>query len=502
MYKFRDLYFDLKNTYPKKLFKFIFKHDTIKALDKQDIKSNLKLIMHREDVSYLNDIFADENKRIFAEIFNEELKKIDFDFDNIIAKLDNFYETYFKNDDFNGKEVKALVDEFNKEFKKLNLDFITTKNTNLLQFKVIVNSELRGCYDKSKRGEYVDLRTIKPRILEQVKMCQEEIIALRDSLTLSGEEYADLLFKKLEQEFKILFEDKDNFKISIPNWAKGLLFCSPWIIGFAVFTLYPLIQTFIFSFNSVVPGTDGFRMTPLGWQNYVTLFTTDTDFINAIIDYLVEMLIYVPIITVVSLVLALLLNTKVKGTGFFRTIFFLPVIITSGPVMSILIEQGVTSIPGLSEIINLEEISEDLPRFVQTALDIMINEFVVILWFCGIQILVFMTALQKIDKGVYEAASIDGAKRWEKFWKVTLPAINPTIVINVVFTVVMQSIFALNPIILKIQNDMNDVSGDRGYGYSSAMAFTYFVIMIAVLVIYVLIFKSKTKKVKKVRADI
>ena len=101
---------------------------------------------------------------------------------------------------------------------------------------------------------------------------------------------------------------------------------------------------------------------------------------------------------------------------------------------------------------------------------------------------------QKGYKGVYEASAIDGANKWEQFWKVTFPAINPTIIINVVFTTVMQSIFALNPIILKIQSDMNDTSEGKGYGYSSALAFTYFLVMIIVLVIFVLIFKRKEKK--------
>ena len=264
--------------------------------------------------------------------------------------------------------------------------------------------------------------------------------------------------------------------------------------------MYPLITTMIFSFSSVELKPSGFETEFIGFTNYINIFTKDTDFIYAISDYVVEIIIYVPLITIFSLMIALLLNAKVKGTGFFRTIFFLPVIITSGPVMKILIEQGVTSIPGLAEIINLEEISAKLPHFLQSALNVLTNEFIMILWFCGIQILVFLTGLQKIDKGVYEAANIDGASRWERFWKVTLPAINPTIVINVVFTIVMQSLFALNPIILKIQSDMNDSSGIKGYGYSSAIAFSYFLVMIVLLVIFVLIFKRRDKKVRKERS--
>ena len=195
----------------------------------------------------------------------------------------------------------------------------------------------------------------------------------------------------------------------------------------------------------------------------------------------------------------MLLNTKIKSKGFFRTIFFFPVIITSGPVIKILMEQGVTAMTGVNTLLDVEVVTAQMPELVRIAFNMLTNEFIMILWFSGIQILVFVTGLQKIDKGVYEASAIDGANKWEQFWKVTLPAINPTIVINVVFTTVMQSIFALNPIILKIQADMNDTSEGKGYGYSSALAFTYFIIMIAVLVIFVLIFMKKNKRSKEGR---
>ena len=108
-----------------------------------------------------------------------------------------------------------------------------------------------------------------------------------------------------------------------------------------------------------------------------------------------------------------------------------------------------------------------------------------------------MTGLQKMDKSMYEAAKIDGATRWEIFWKITLPALNPTIVLNVIFTVVMQSVFSLNPIIIKIGNDMNGTGEGAGYGYASAMAWIYFIVMLVILGLAVLIFKKHEKKVKR-----
>lgn len=278
------------------------------------------------------------------------------------------------------------------------------------------------------------------------------------------------------------------------DFANGMMFCSLWIVGFVVLTLYPIIQSLIFSFNDVSILTDGIKMNAVGFSNYVYALSQDTAFTNAIEQYLVKILLYVPVIIVISLILAMLLNSKLKGTSVFRTIFFLPVIITSGPVIKLFIEQGVASFPGIAEVINFEQMAGVVPQFLINALKFLTDEFIMILWFSGIQILVFMTGLQKIDKNMYEAAKIDGASKWECFWKITLPAINPSIVINVVFTVIMQSIFSLNPVITKIANDMYITGEGAGFGYASAMSWIYFFVLIVVLCLFVLLFRAKPRK--------
>lgn len=277
----------------------------------------------------------------------------------------------------------------------------------------------------------------------------------------------------------------------------GYLFVLPWLIGFCVFVAYPVIQTLVFSFSDVSIRPGAIETTFKGFENFAYALVTDSKFTQALGEYAMEMILYVPVITVVSLILAMLLSSKLKGTGFFRTIFFLPVIITSGPVIEIFIEQGVASFPGVDELINFTELAETMPQFLINALQFLTSEFIMILWFSGIQILVFMTGLQKMDKSMYEAAKIDGATRWEMFWKITLPALNPTIVLNVIFTVVMQSVFSLNPIIIKIGNDMNGTGEGAGYGYASAMAWIYFIVMLVILGLAVLIFKKHEKKVKR-----
>ena len=465
------------------------------SIDEKELKALRKNVEKYEDVSYLKQVINDEIKDNFKKRFNEQKKDNIFRYQTMVRKLDVFYEECFLNKEIlDVSFIQKQLSELDKEMQNLTSNEYLSDINALFELKNNIDVELRTYVDKHKSDEYMDMSIFHQSIQNILKATKDALKDLIASNELEDEVYVEQYIDYVYQQYAIIFEGSANKTRTIPGWAKGLIFCSPWIIGFLVFTLYPLIQTFIFSFSQVNLTPDGFSTTPIGFKNYINIFTSDTDFILALKNYLVEMVVYVPLITIFSLSLAMLLNTKIKSKGFFRTIFFFPVIVTSGPVIKILIEQGVTSMGGVDTLMDVNSVTAQMPELVRIAFNILTSEFTMILWFSGIQILVFVTGLQKIDKGVYEASAIDGANKWEQFWKVTLPAINPTIVINVVFTVVMQSIFALNPIILKIQSDMNDTSEGKGYGYSSALAFTYFLVMIIVLVIFVVIFKRKNKR--------
>lgn len=278
------------------------------------------------------------------------------------------------------------------------------------------------------------------------------------------------------------------------NSLTGLAFVSIWIVGFLVFTVYPLIYTFYLSFQNVTVTASGIVTEFLGWDNYRMAIVLDTFVSNELTNYLAEMLVYIPVIMVVSLILALLLNAKFKGTGFFRTVFFLPLIITSGPVVKQLIENGVTEISSAASIADLESLYDILPQVLAESINFLFKNFIMIMWFCSVQILIYLAGLKKLDQSMFEAAKIDGAGKWETFWKLTLPAINPIIIVNVIYTVVTQSLFSLNPIIIKINAEMQNI--ETGYGYSSALAWVYTIVLILVLAVSVLLFYRREKKVK------
>ena len=476
-------------------------YDVLKmSIDEKTLKDLKKKVEKYEDVSYLKQII---DKNINNNIISRYVENKDSNvsrYQNMIEKIDNFHTSNFE-----GKEIidvptiKKQLEEIQNELNHITHQEYLSDINALLEFKNNISVELATYVDKHKSDEYMDMSVFHNSVNNIVNEVKAVLSSLVEDNKLEEQEYLNKYLEFTYTRYGIIFENGANKVRNIPHWLKGLLFCLPWILGFGFFTVYPLIQTFIFSFSRVDLSPSGFVTTPIGFDNYVRVFTSDTDFILALKNYLVSMVVYVPLITIFSLILAMLLNTKIKSKGFFRTIFFFPVIITSGPVIKILMEQGVTAMAGVNTLFDMDMVTAQMPELVRIAFNILTSEFIMILWFSGIQILVFVTGLQKIDKGVYEASAIDGANKWEQFWKVTLPAINPTIVINVVFTTVMQSIFALNPIILKIQSDMNDTSEGMGYGYSSALAFTYFIIMIAVLAIFVVIFKKKNKRSKEGR---
>lgn len=272
----------------------------------------------------------------------------------------------------------------------------------------------------------------------------------------------------------------------------GYLFVAIWMIGFAVLVFWPMLQSFWFSLNTIRLRPTGRAFRFEGFNNYLDVWLKDMFFVQELISFLVSTLLRVPVIVVFSLIIALLLNAKIKFKGFFRTIFFLPVIIASGPVLEQLISQGASSIPMLDTASLSNILNQFLPQWLATPVTSLFSEIVIILWYSGVQILIFLASLQKIDKSLYEAAKIDGGSVWECFWKITLPVLKPMILLNSVYTLITLSSGGQNSIINLIYNNM--FSATRGYGFASAMAWMYAVIILVMVGILFWLFRDTSAK--------
>ncbi len=268
----------------------------------------------------------------------------------------------------------------------------------------------------------------------------------------------------------------------------GYAFIALWVIGFALFTLAPFIQTFNYSLNRVVVTVAGVNLTYVGWANYTRALATDPAFGELLIGYAIETLVAVPIVLIFSMIIALFLNLRFRLKGVFRTIFFLPVVITSGPVIRELTEQGAATAPGVADAPAVAEFLAQLPSALRNPVEYLLVSFILILWFSGVQILIYLASLQKVDQGIYEAAAIDGASAWEIFWKITLPSLTTATVVNAVYTIVTLSHFSENKVVRYISGQTYALQG--GIGYASAMSFLYFALM-AVLLLIVYLFLTR-----------
>ena len=224
---------------------------------------------------------------------------------------------------------------------------------------------------------------------------------------------------------------------TLREWGFGYLFIAPWIVGVSIFFLYAMVRSLEFSFSKVEL-SNGVILHPLEnglFENFVKVFTTDVNFPTILANFGVGLVLQLPVIIAFSLIIALLLTSNIRCRSLFRMIFFLPVIIATGPVMSKLTAQGVSSVPMVSQNALLSVLSE-LPEFIYQPISNLFSGLIMTLWNSGIQILIFLAGLQKVQRTLYEAAKIDGASGWESFWKITLPTVKPLILLNSIYTVV------------------------------------------------------------------
>ena len=152
-------------------------------------------------------------------------------------------------------------------------------------------------------------------------------------------------------------------------------------------------------------------------------------------------------------------------------------------------DMGLMAIQGTQDSALIDSVIMMLPESMGTLLSTLIDSFVMILWFCGVQILLLLSALQKMDKPMYEAAHIDGASAWESFWLITLPNLRTMIVICIVYTIVTISTFDTNPVISMIQENMFSITS--GMGYASAQAWVYFFTLLLVIGFFMLVYGPK-----------
>ena len=266
----------------------------------------------------------------------------------------------------------------------------------------------------------------------------------------------------------------------------GYGFISIWLVGTLCFFFIPLLKSFIWSFCDVTIDTGDTNLKWIGLKNFEDALTVDPKYTDCLKTALLETLWKTPLIVIFSLFIAVILNQNFKGRAVARAIFFLPVIIATGPVYAIISgdinSTGNTGAAQFSTMFSTNMVGEllqflgiyGLSDNMEAVISAVSDNIFSIVWASGIQILLFLAALQTIPTSAREAAQLEGATAWEYFWKITFPYVSPFILVNFIFTVIDSFTNPTNPVMKRILA----LRDDWQFGEISAMAWLYFGIIL------------------------
>ena len=269
----------------------------------------------------------------------------------------------------------------------------------------------------------------------------------------------------------------------------AVLFLTPNLLGFLVFVLYPVFRAFIISCTN----WDGFaKMDFIGIKNYVSLFSDET-FLISLKNTLVYTVITVPCSVIFGILMALVMNVKLPGIKLFRTIYFLPqvtsmiaiglvwatVLANTGPINQMLMAMGIS----------------DPPKWLSSSAWALISVAIVSIWrSMGYNAIILLAGLQGISVDLYEAARIDGANSMQRFFKITMPMLSPSIFF-VLITQLISSFKVFDIIMAMTQGGPGRATNVLAYfvyqrsfvnfrfGYASAAAFILFFIILLITIV-------------------
>lgn len=210
----------------------------------------------------------------------------------------------------------------------------------------------------------------------------------------------------------------------------GLLYIAPWLIGFLVFTLYPIVASFYLSFTKYnLVSSPKF----IGLDNYVRMFK-DPTFRKALSVTFQYVIWEVPLKLAFSLFVAMILNMKLRGINFFRTAYYIPSILGSNVAIAVLWKFLFQSNGLVNQVLNAVGIAnvgwfgQQFPALMTIVL--------LRVWEFGSTMVIFLAALKSLPQDVYEAASVDGCTKFKQFFKITIPLLSPTIFFNFVMQMI------------------------------------------------------------------
>jgi len=276
-------------------------------------------------------------------------------------------------------------------------------------------------------------------------------------------------------------------------------FISPFIVGMCVFFLFPLFVSIKLSFGKLV-SLRGFVIEWSGFEQYFYAFTVDVNFVPMILNVISSTLTRLPLILVFSLIIAIMINKDIRFKGLFRIIYFLPFLLGTGDVMRQLVNQQIdqqvlaAALPFILPRGLLIYMGTAVVGFVET----FFNTIVLSLWSSGVQILLFLSALQGITASLYESAKVDGANEWDVFWKITVPMVAPMMQLVIVYSILDSFTAQNNQVLSYIRDQAFTTVGGGKFEYAAAIGWIYFVFIILLVSVVIGIMNVYIRGIEKV----
>lgn len=272
----------------------------------------------------------------------------------------------------------------------------------------------------------------------------------------------------------------------------GHLYVLPFYIGFIFFFLTPIIKSISYVFCNVSFDVTGVLTEFTGLENLKYIFNKDLDFKGNLVTSVTALLWKTPVILILSLLLAMIANINMPGKGVIRSVFFLPVILSSGVVLDTIREDDIAGLMMRGSVVSANGSvvsSNSLANMLEQAgLSISIvnlfinisNNIFDLLFNCGIPMLIFLSGLQGISPSLYEASSVEGATAWDNFWKITLPMIMPVALINLVYIIVDNFASSSNLVMQQVLSSVELLK----LGEASAMVWVFCVIIAVIFAVF------------------
>ena len=277
--------------------------------------------------------------------------------------------------------------------------------------------------------------------------------------------------------------------------SAGVVFCMPFIIGFLVFLIIPMGMSLYYSF------CDYDILSPpvfTGLDNYIEIFTADETFWHSVKATFLFVFVSVPLRLIFALIVALILVKSTKATGFYRAAYYLPSILGGSVAVAVLWRRIFATDGVLNSILGMFGLDTQFAWLGNTKTAIWTLVLLAI-WQFGSSMLIFLSALKQIPWDLYEAADVDGANKFVKFFKITLPLLTPTIFFNLVMQMINGFLAFTQSLIITDGKPMDSTLFYAVYMYRQAFSFNHagyasamaWIMLLFIGLLTLLLFKTK-----------